>query len=160
MNIYRIWDKINPRNIYHYLKDGIGNLIYYFPEIWKQRDFDGNFIYTLLLCKMKRLQKRSGFWEKYFEEGFVGKRDINICVKLLEEIIEDDSLRYIPEDCFPKSHIGPFNEKGFGEFTLHWASPEKEKIYDEMAEKGDKRLKKVRHLLFKILEEKADWWWD
>jgi len=160
MNIYRIWGKINPRNIYHNLKDGITNLVYYFPEIWKQRDFDGAFIYTLLLRKMKRLQKRSIFWEKHFEGGYVQKRDVNICVKLLEEIIEDDTLKYIPEDCFPKSHTGPFDEKGFAEFTLYWESPEKDKIYHEMSAKGDERLKKVCRLFFKIMAERIGWWWD
>jgi hypothetical protein len=160
MNIHRIWDKINPRNIYHNLNWGISNIIYYFPEIWKQRDWDSFYIYTLLLRKMKRLQKRAIQWEKIFEGGNIARRDVNICVNLLEEIIEDDDGKYIPEDCEPKHTYESEDEKGVGEIISIWPYPEAQKIWHESYQKGIMRLEKARKLLFKIMAERSGQWWD
>ena len=147
------------KNIYHNIKDGITNLIYWFPVIWKQRDWDGSYIYELLLHKLKRIQKRP--WEKYIEGGNVSKRYVNISIKLLEELIEDNESRYIPKECVGEMKFEdiPKGEK-FGRITFLWPFPEAEEIYKKALIKGVKRLEKARKLLFSILEKRIGYWWD
>jgi len=36
------------------LKQSIKNIIYYFPIVWKDRDWDGSFIYEILKSKLKK----------------------------------------------------------------------------------------------------------
>jgi hypothetical protein len=163
MNIYRIWDKINPVNIYHKLNWGISNIIHYFPEIWKQRDWDDSYIYTLLLRKMKRLQKRSIQWEKIFEDGDINRRDVNICVKLLEEIIADDSQKYVPKDCHPKNTFEKLPDatpERYSKMITTWPYEGAEQIWRDSYEKGEKRLEKIHKLFWKIMAERSGWWWD
>lgn len=54
----RSWYKISciPYNIYY----GIQNLIAYFPVIWKDRDWDGNYLLELLEKKLSRMEHSIG----------------------------------------------------------------------------------------------------
>lgn len=67
------------------VKRGVGNLVYYFKVIWKQRDFDHGYIEELWLAKFKRQYKH------YLSDkvvGYVGmKKDVQglkICIDILE----------------------------------------------------------------------------
>ena len=71
------------------LKHGVLNLIKWFPIIWKDRDWDQQFLYEMLKFKLEQMQN---FQRKY---GHGLHRDkyanqMKVCTSLLSRLIEDE----------------------------------------------------------------------
>lgn len=77
--------------IYYNVKYGIINLIKWFPIIWKDRNWDQNYLYRIIRFKLKQmefLQRRYGIGvdnNKYADQ-------MRKCILLLDRIIKDDYL--------------------------------------------------------------------
>ena len=180
------------RNIGWKIRDiqrSITNVIRWIPIIWKDRDWDDWYIFTILQTKLK------------FQAKYIGDRDIhtrakrdaeimNLCVKLIEKIKEEyydtEFMDYHDTEYdFVDSHRPGYKQMTFnlvserfdeyfkkypliykrvlnGEGWLSITNEEtgeldKKKIAMNIAKINHNR---VRKLLFRILDEQIEKWWD
>jgi len=168
------------------VKEGIKNLWYWLPVIWKDRNFDHQYIFDILLHKLKAQSKYIGERDIHTR----AKRDAEImmtCVRLIEKVssewysmeymdyektkhwiepVEDNAnlsewkerqLEENFDDYFAKYPLihkrvmngeGPFHREG---------RDDKHGIAMNVGYINNKRAKK---LLFKIIEENIEGWWD
>lgn len=167
----------------------IKNVIRWMPVIWKDRDWDDSFIFTILKTKLK------------FQAEYIGKRDfhtrakrdseiMNLCVRLIDKVKEEYySIEYYDyhktEYNFIDSDVPNCKEMVFNEISENFDDYFKKypliykrvlngegwvSIIDE--ESGEINKKRVamnmgyinhgraRKLLFKILESQIESWWD
>ena len=159
-------------NLFRNVKYGIGNLIKWFPIIWKDRDWDHWFLYIILQFKLKQMEKLQRKYghsvnsEKYADQ-------IKTAVLILDRLIKDDY--------FSKSYEN--HEKKWGEtemkFTPLEENPELYSV-DFVTEKAvtnkqkeQERKEKMRLLhheemlkqqdldyLFKHMRKHIQGWWD
>ena len=191
-NLFRrihLWWEHDGKYLHKEIKWGIQNLIYWFPVIWKDRNWDGNYIYEVLKHKLKS------------QANYIGRRDLHtraqqdakrmrLCVKLID-LCQDEpySMEYMDyhkdRHWFTPVEDRPGNSlwnsetlwenyddyfkkypliykkvmKGEGPFTLHGRDEKdiKHIIAMNIAHINQER---VRKLLFKIMEENIEGWWD
>jgi hypothetical protein len=180
------WKLEEIRNIPRNLKEGITKLIYWFPVIWNDRDWDHIYIYNILEHKLKAQSK------------YIGSRDIHTraqrdaetmmtCVRLLEK--DRDSY-------YELEHMDYYKDKNWfepvkGEDNFEWKSKPISNTFQEYFAKYPLIYKRVLNgegpysregreddekiiamnisqinqnrahkLLFKILEKNIQRWWD
>lgn len=186
LNSIEGWWKFEAR---YYLKDfkiGIKNIWYWFPLIWKDRNWDHIFILDLLSHKIKSQSKYIG------ERGiYVGaERDAEImmtCVRLIESIKEDfygmeytayektkNWFEEIPDRPGYSTWKSIQLEESFNDYFAKYPLIYKRVMNGEgwlkMDDPTDKHLiasniahinhERAKKLLFKILEERIEHWWD
>ena len=184
-----LWWAHDGKYYHKYFKQGVKNLWYWFPVIWKDRNWDEQYIFEVLKHKLKS------------QANYIGRRDLHtraqqdakrmrLCVKLID-LCQDEpySMEYMDyhkdRHWFTPVEDRPGNSlwnsetlwenydeyfakypliykrvmKGEGPFTL-----------DGRDEADMKRIiamniahinqERVRKLLFKIMEENIEGWWS
>ena len=186
--IYLWWE--HDGKYYHkYFKQGIKNIIYWFPIIWKDRDWDSHYIFEILQHKLKAQAKYIGDRDFHTRAQLDAKR-MRLCVKLIKKVQEEDyTMEYMDyhkdrvwfTDCEDRPGSSLYNSeevwekydeyfkkyplvykrvmKGEGVFTLDGRdeSDMKRIIAMNIAHLNHDRARK---LLFKIMEENIEGWWD
>jgi len=174
----------------YYLKDftkGIKNLWYWIPVIWKDRNWDDSFIFTILSHKLKAQAKYIGSRGIHLS----AERDAEImmtCVRLIEKVREEwYGMEYMDyhktkhwfEPCEDKEGYSTWEskllEENFDDYFSKYPLIYKRVINGEGVFKMDgrednKRIiamnishinhDRARKLLFKIMEQKIEGWWD
>ena len=113
-------------------KTGIKNLWKWFPVIWKDRDWDHHYIFEILKFKLENQAKH--LHEFGYHES--AQRDAELmmtCVRLIEKIQNED----------------------YYEEMYNY-----EKLTSEIINKYQAKHNKAKRLLFKILAERIEEWWD
>ena len=191
-NIFRriyLWWNHDGKYYHKYFKQGIKNLWYWFPIIWKDRNWDDHYIFEVLKHKLKAQAKYIGDRDFHTRAQLDAKR-MRLCVKLIQ-LVQDETytMEYMDyhkdrvwfTDCEDRPGSSLYNSeevwekyddyfkkyplvykkvlKGAGPFTL-----------DGRDEADMKRIiamniahvnqERVHKLLFKILEENIRGWWD
>lgn len=178
------WEgKYLPRNI----KQGLKNLQYWLPVIWKDRDWDHHFIFEVLKHKLKAQAKYIGK-RGIHTEAKKDSRNMKICVSLIQKIqdeyYEGEYLDYSESRFWFESHedfpgyfaleredvsenYDEFFKKypriykrvlnGEGMFSREGREEDKSIIAMNIAKINQDRAHK---LLFKIMEENILRWWD
>jgi hypothetical protein len=191
-NLFRriyLWWEHDGKYYHKYFKQGVKNIWYWFPIIWKDRDWDGHYIFEILQHKLEA------------QANYIGKRDFHtraqqdarrmrLCVKLIKKIQEDDyqieymdyhkdriwftpvednsgNSLYNSEEVWEKydEYFAKYPLvykkvlKGEGVLTLHGRDEAdiKRVIAMNIAHLNHDRARK---LLFKIMEENIEGWWD
>ena len=172
------WKLEDIRYIPKHIREGVAKLIYWFPIIWKDKDWDHSYIYTILEHKLKAQAK------------YIGSRDIHTlaqrdaekmmtCVRLLEKdkdgFYECEYLDYFNHKRWYKSppsgeEDGKFDEyfakypliykrvlNGEGPYDIKGQYLNKQFIAMNIAEINQDRAHK---LSFKIMEQNIKGWWD
>jgi hypothetical protein len=184
-----LWWNHDGRYYHKYFKQGVKNILYWFPVIWKDRDWDSYYIFEILQHKLVA------------QANYIGKRDFHtraqldakrmrLCVKLIKKVQEEDyTMEYMDyhkdrvwfTDCEDRPGSSQYNSeevwekydeyfakyplvykkvlKGEGVFTLNGRdeSDMKRVIAMNIAHLNHDRARK---LLFKIMEENIEGWWD
>jgi hypothetical protein len=155
---------------------GVKNLWRWFPVIWKDRDWDDHYIYKVLQFKLKNQAEYIGGRGFYLN----AKRDAEImmtCVRLIDKINEEYyGMEYFEYYDYDMSTDNPnrfleFNvtrdelDTYYAKYPLTFKKIEAE--YGDTKDRsstallmGDDRQRKARKLLFKILEQNIETWWD
>lgn len=185
-----LWWKFDGRYYHKYLREGIRNIIYWLPIIWKDRNWDGHYIFEVMKCKLKAHAKYIGDRDLHTRAQQDARR-MRICVKLIEKIQDDfyqiEYMNYAKD----KYWFEPCKDKeGYSEWKSEnvWETYEDyfkkyPLIYKQVMEdkKGPFPLSgntsanfkqrvamniahlnhdRARKLLFKIMEENIEGWWD
>lgn len=182
------WDRFSIREYIHWkileIFDGIKNILVWAPTIYKNKDWDHMYIYDVL--KFKLIRQRKYLVEANRHTGISDtNKYITICLNLIERIRDDyyemerldyteDKFEWLDEPGNKElkrlkiNHISDTYEDYFKKYPnefkkvlkndnkryVHW---DKE---TQAMELGFRMQNKCKKLLFKILEEKIDSWWD
>ena len=176
----------------YYCKDfvqGVKNLWYWFPVIWKDRHWDQHYIFEVIKHKLKAQSKYISDSDRHAKAQQDARR-MNICIKLIElcqdetytmEYIEyvTDKSWFVPSEEH-KGHLTWKNDilseklnnffkkyplikkrvmNGEGPFTLNGENEKeiKRRIAMNICHINQQRAHK---LLFKIIEQNINSWWD
>lgn len=190
-----LWDKVSlwwnfeGRYYHKFLREGIANIIYWFPIIWKDRNWDSHYIFEILKHKLKAQANYIGGKDRHTRAQLDAKR-MRLCVKLIEKVQEGDyAMEYMGyskdrhwfTDCEDRPGSSLWNSetisenydeyfkkykliykrvmKGEGVFTLDGRDDNdlKRVIAQNIAHLNHDRARK---LLFKIMQENIEGWWD
>ena len=174
---------------YQYLwrdfKTGVKNIVYWLPVIWKDRNWDHRYIYTILQHKLKAQSKYIG------DRGIhvTAKRDVEImmtCVRLIDKVGDEFYSSEYWDYHKSKHWFTPDEKEGYnvwnsrtleenfndyfkkypliykrvmngeGPFKLD-GSNDKQRIAMNIGRINEKR---AHDLLFKIINENINKWWD
>lgn len=167
---------------YEKIKNGITNLWEWKSVIWKDRHWDDHFIFEVL--KHKLILQRKELVEANRHTSIPQtNRDITICLNLIERIqeefygmefmdYEETHFDFIDSDLGPDlkeliTNEGPEHLDDY--FNLHKATVKKCLKKNRMLIKSKRSLalhvaqenqKKCQVLLFRILNERSNGWWD
>jgi len=191
-NLFRriwLWWDHDGRYYHKYFKQGVKNIIYWFPIIWKDRNWDGHYIFEILQHKLKAQADYIGRRDFHTRAQLDAKR-MRLCVKLIKKVQEEDyTMEYMDyakdrvwfTPCEDRPDLHQYNSeevwekydeyfkkypliykrvlKGEGVFTLNGRdeSDMKKVIAQNIAHLNHDRARK---LLFKIMEENIEGWWD
>ena len=115
-----------------YIKYGIRNLYRWFWVIWKDRDWDHHYIFQVLKFKLENQAKHL----HEFSYHNNAQRDAELmmtCVRLINKIQ---------------------NEDYYEEMYEH------KKLTSEIVDKYQAKHNKAKRLLFKIMNDRIEEWWD
>ena len=165
------------RKIKRFIKR-IKNLVRWFPIIWKDQDWDDHFIWEILKFKLKNQAEYIGYHDRHVS----AKRDAEImrlCIRLIEKVqseyyageymdYHESDYNWIDSESFPGMYELDIVEKSerfdeyFKKYPLIYRcvpdlnAPEI-KIALQIAHTNHSRARK---LLFNILEQNIERWWD
>lgn len=186
--IYLWWE--HDGKYYHkYFKQGVKNIWYWFPVIWKDRDWDGHYIYEVMKHKLKAQAKYIGDRDFHTRAQIDAKR-MRICVKLINICQEGtydseymdyakDRVWFTPVEDRPGNSLynsetiwENYDEyfkkypliykkvlKGEGPFTLHGRDEADIKRVIAM-NICHINQQRAQDLLFKIINKNINSWWN
>lgn len=170
-----MWYKL--KNVYDYIRydipRGIKNLIIWLPAVWKDRQWDHQFIYMILRHKLN-LQQQFIREHGVHVNNVQDADEIKECVELLDNLIEDDY----------HSKAFEAHDKRWGAAEMNWVDASEhgddmvqlkithpkvvtdedhanERVdFLEACEREDYLRKSDLRLLFDIMRKKIQGWWD
>jgi hypothetical protein len=183
----KLWWRNEGRYLPSTIKQGIKNLIYWFPTIWKDRNYCHTFIYEVLKHKLKAQAKHIG-GKNRFTRSKKDARDMTICVNLLQKLQDDfyemeymdyEKTNHWFEDIEDKPGFSTWESKViwedydeyFKKYPLvykrvmngeGWASiegREDDKHFIAMSI-GQLNMQRAQDLLFNILRNNITGWWE
>lgn len=162
-----VWRRI--KEFFHSLKYSFGNLIYWFPVIWSDRNWDHAFLTTIVLHKLKHMRD-------YYQAGVnVWSADAPITAEQINEVIE--LIEKVEADNYEETIDPHFNdwiyegrpllvEERDEEGNVHhlfnsskWSEEElahRQKVYEEAEKQTQADLDKAYGLIAKNIRR----WWD
>ena len=189
-NIFKrisLWWDFEGQYYHKYLKFGVKNIIYWFPIIWKDRNWDSHYIFEIMKHKLSSQADYIGRMDRH-TRAQQDARYMRLCVKLMQKIQEEDyTMEYMdyakdrhfftPCEDRPGSSLWnteniwekyddyfkkyPLIHKrvmnGDGPFGLDGREDDKHVIAMNI---GHVNHDRARKLLFKIIESKIEGWWD
>jgi hypothetical protein len=182
----KTWRSYAPHWLLNFI-DGVKNIIKWAPIIYKDKNWDHSYIYSII--EFKLLQQRNclvkanrhtNIWET--------NRDITICLNLIQRIKENYYSTEYFEYYESKHWFKPTDETNqfytsyteliwekfhnyFGKYPLQYKKAKKEirnkgkmtgyRSKEKIARYiGNENEQRAKNLLFKILNEKLNHWWD
>ena len=186
LNYIPLWWNHDGRFLYKNFIIGIKNIWYWLPIIWKDRNYDSHYIFEIMMHKIKAQSKYIGERDIHTR----AKRDAEVmmtCVRLIEKVQDEwYNMEYMDyhkekhwfEPCEDKPDFSTWESKeleenfddyfakypliykrvmnGEGIFKLGGTN-DKQKIAMNIAHINHDRARK---LLFKIIEQHIERWWD
>jgi hypothetical protein len=185
----RIWWNCDGKYYHKYFKQGVKNLIYWFPVIWKDRDWDTHYIYEVMKHKLKAQSNYIGAKDRH-TRAQQDARNMRICVNLIQKLQDDDytseRAQYAKDkvwftDYKDKPGYSLYNsevvwevyDKYFKKYPLVYKRVLKGEGPFSLDGRDELELKRIiamnigyinedraRKLLFKIMESQISSWWD
>ena len=182
-----LWWEHNGRYLHLNFKRGIKNIWYWFPIIWTDRNWDSSFIFTILSHKLKAQSAYIGGRDIH-QNAKRDAEVMMTCVRLIEKVSSEwYSMEYMDYHK-TKNWFEPIEDKpgystweskeiyehfdvyfakypliykrvmnGEGIFKLEGTDDDKQRIAMNIAHINHDRARK---LLFKLMEQNIERWWD
>jgi hypothetical protein len=186
LRFIKSWWNHDGKYYHKYIKQGVKNLIYWFPIIWKDRNWDSHYIFEIMRHKLSAQADYIGGRDLHTRAQLDAKR-MRLCVKLMK-LVQDEfySSEYsdyhktkhwfepIPETTL-SSWESRTLEENFDDYFKKYPLIYKrvlngEGIFGREGRENDKQViamnigyinhDRARKLLFKIMEENIEGWWD
>ena len=182
-----LWWNHEGKYYHRMFRTGVQNLWYWFPVIWKDRNWDSNYIFEIMMHKLKA------------QSEFIGKRGIHVraerdseimmtCVRLMKLVQEETysheysdyhKTKHWFEDIEDKPGCSSWEskllEENFEDYFKKYPLIYKkvlngEGIFKRGGREDDKQIiamnishinhDRAKKLLFKLMEENIERWWD
>ena len=188
-NRVRIWWRYDGRYLHKDFVNGMKNLWKWFPTIWKDRDWDHDFIYNILAKKLEFQAKYIGYQALHTNANRDAER-MRLVVKLIK--LEQDefyNMEYMDyaeevhwfERCVDSSEYSTWESETlweqydsyFAEYPLYhkraiqYIKDHQKSFTNDHTDKqlvamvmGDLRQTKCKELIFKIMSQDINKWWD
>lgn len=182
-----LWWKHDGRYYHKYLKQGIKNLIYWFPVIWKDRDWDSSYIFDIMNHKLSGQANYIGVRDRHTGSQQDARR-MKLCVKLMG-LVQDGfySSEYsdyhktkhwfepVPGDEKLSSWESRLLQENFDDYFKKYPLVYRrilngECVFSREGREDDKQIiamnighinhARARKLLFSIMEQNIERWWD
>jgi hypothetical protein len=178
-----VWILYDAKYLHKEIYRGIKNLIYWFPIIWRDRDWDHRYIYGILEAK---IEKQARFIEKHGHH-ISAKRDAEVmmtCVRLMKKVsleyyssemsdYHETDMEFVPIEG-STDFTAKFTEKhnNFEDYFAKYPTAYKRVLtFDKIKDSENRKYSigseiatynqnKAHKLLFKILENNMEKWWD
>ena len=154
--IIRWWRYTKVREWYYDCTEGVRNIIRWYPTIWNDRDWDQHFIYEVLKTKLE-------FQAKYIHNNGVhndAERDAEkmlLCARLIE-IQQEGLYAFEYTDYSEEDNLDEYFKKYRKQYDLIDKTDKDDFVIAiRIAHENQDRS---RRLLFKIIEENIESWWD
>jgi len=85
----QLWWNHDGKYYHKYFKQGVKNVWYWFPIIWKDRNWDSHYIYEILKHKLKAQADYIGAKDRH-TRAQQDARNMRICVKLMQKVQEEE----------------------------------------------------------------------
>jgi hypothetical protein len=182
-----LWWEHDGKYYHKYFKTGVKNIIYWFPIIWKDRNWDSHYIFEIMKHKLSAQANYIGTNDRHTRAQQDARR-MRLCIKLMSKVQEEDyTMEYMDyhkdrvwfTDCEDRPGSSLMNSEqvwekfddyfkkyplvyrrvmnGEGVFSLEGREDDKHVIAMNIAHLNHDRARK---LLFKIMEENIEGWWD
>lgn len=182
-----LWWNHEGRYYHKVFKTGVKNLWYWLPVIWKDRNWDSNYIFEIMMHKLKAQSKYIGERDIHTR----AKRDSEImmtCVRLMKLVQEETysseysdyhKTKHWFEDLPDKPGFSSWEsrllEENFDDYFMKYPLIYKrvmkgEGVFGREGREDDKQIiamniahinhDRARKLLFKLMEENIERWWD
>jgi len=163
-----------------YFIGGIKNIFRWIPTLYKDKDWDSWYIFTILQKKIEFQRKEIIYANRHMDVDR-DNRDMTIVLNLIERVkdeyynteyldYEDSKFRFEPiegNENLKKMEINILTEN-YNEYLKKYPSSVRKVLKNKP--NLDKRdlcfyvakhnQEKAHNLLFKILKERMQWWWD
>jgi hypothetical protein len=174
----QLWWKFEGKYYHRDFIIGIKNLWNWFPVIWKDRDWDQTFIYEVLIHKLEKQAKYIG--EREFHTRAQRDAELMLLCARLARIQQEDlysheyfeyldqDFEFIPTDETEKYFTMESTVTRDDLIDYFYKYRRQHKLIDK-TDKDNHRIameiavnnqERSRKLLFKIMEENIDGWWD
>lgn len=146
------------------IKDGIQNIIKWFPVIWNDKDFDQYYIYKILETKLTHMEeffRNDAYSVKADKEAHRIMIAKNLAKRLANEnyltnaTIEYDKL-YGDKDLFDSE---PTDNPKFSRL-INIATKHQNNMFDRACKHSEYMKKQDKDMLFDIIKKNIDAWWD
>lgn len=184
-----LWWNHDGKYLHKEIKWGIQNLIYWFPIIWKDRNWDDHYIFEILKHKLSSQAKYISDMDRH-TRAQQDARYMRLCVKLMAKIQEEDYQMEYMDYCKDRVWFTPCEDRpgsslynsetlseNFEDYFKKYPLVYKKVLNGEGIFKFDnvididskKRIAmnighinhdRARKLLFKIMESQIEGWWD
>jgi len=182
-----LWWNHEGKYYHRMFKTGVKNLWYWFPVIWKDRNWDSHYIFEIMMHKLKAQSKYIGERDIHTR----AKRDAEImmtCVRLMKLVQEETysheysdyhKTKHWFEDLEDKPGYSSWEsrqlEENFDDYFMKYPLIYKrvmngEGVFRREGREDDKQViamnishinhDRARKLLFKLMEENIERWWD
>lgn len=160
---------------------GVKNIIKWMPTIYNDRDWDSGYIYNILQKKIEFQRSEIVNANRHTRVEF-DNRDMTLALNLIERIREDyygmeyldyqeTNIEFVPVDDRPDvSRLKrTLISENYDDYLKKYPSTVKTvlKMHDENLDKerlcfyvAHQNHLKAKRILFRLLEERLDWWWD
>lgn len=185
-NLYYWWDR-DGKYLHRTFITGVKNLWYWFPVIWKDRHWDDHYIFQVMIHKLKAQSKYIGSRDIH-TRAKRDAEIMMTCVRLMELVKEEHySMEYFDyhetknwfEDVPGKEGCSSWESKliseNFDDYfkkypLIHKRVLNGEGVFGREGREEDKHIiamnighinhERARKLLFKLMEENIESWWD
>jgi len=146
------------------IKDGISNLVKWFPVIWNDRDFDQYYIYKILATKFEHMEEffRNNAWStkanKEADRIMIAK---NLAKRLSSEnyltnaTVEYDKL-YGGKNLFGSE---PTDNLKFSRL-VNIGTKHQNDMFDRACKHSEYMKQQDKDMLFDLIKKNIDAWWD
>jgi len=178
----KLFWKFEYRYYWSNLKNGIRNLIAWFPVIWKDKDWDDSFLFEVVKFKITKMAKSHGAYMPYVGN----KRNVeimNLIVRLIDKFQDETYLHeyfdYVDEKIwFEKVEgAGYYNMKSeilkddldeyFQKYPLLKKQAEQHPFYKQTPDRvtlaismGMIEHEKAKCLIFELMKRNVEKWWE
>jgi hypothetical protein len=158
----RLYYKLTPRFIRRFLQ-GVENLVNWIPTVWTDHSWDHTFIYRILSKKLE-IQREYLVLHGWHDSVESTNRYITLALNLIQRTSGE---YYVDE--FIEDYWDLYNIKANQYLTKYKSTTRKVlKQQPELAQDPSRlcstvayhQHEKCKRLLFKVLEEKIDYWWE
>ena len=155
------------KSLYYSIKNGIRNIIKWFPVIWNDRDWDWTFILKILHHKLNNME--SSFRSEYAMHANNEKHAHNIMIakKLCKRLIENEYLSNATLQHDKKFEEVDFKDlfikdSGIKNMSRYVGDSDKEraKSFDKCCKHSDYMKNQDLDYLFTHLRKYIECWWD